>query len=184
MKALGYDRQLQQPIVAAGTWLPALCRIARSDGADLLWVVEALAPAGEDFVTDPLALDISAELAPPDVSMLPERLKGSYEDCITTGIFALLTIRRAFVLLLSMAQAVLIDRNKWGESRLLRFDFSEIFSRKEAATLHAVTALLHRESLAPDGGTPLIDTIDEELHRHAHGVSEDTENTHCVKRLS
>ena len=72
-----------------------------------------------------------------------------------------------------MAQAVLIDRNKWGESRLLRFDFSEIFSRKEAATLQAVTALLHRESLAPDGGTPLIDTIDEESHRHAHGVSKD-----------
>ena len=89
LKALGYDRQLQQPIVADGTWLPALCRIGRSDGADLLWVVEALAPAGEDFVTDPLALDISAELAPPDVSMLPERLKGSYEDAITTGIFGL-----------------------------------------------------------------------------------------------
>ena len=170
--ALGYERKLQQAIDADGTWIPALGRIARSDGKALVWIIEALAPAGEDFVTDPLALDIPGELAPPDVSGLPNRRQGNYEDAITSGIFGLDHPPR-FVLLLSIAQAVLIDRNKWAESRLLRFDFSDIFTRKEAATLQAVTALLHRESLAPDGGTPLIDTIDEESHRHAHGVSKD-----------
>ena len=85
--ALGYERQLQQLIEADGTWIPALGRIARSDGTDLVWVIESLAPAGEDFVTDPLALDIPEELAPPDVSALPDRGQGSYEGAITAGIF-------------------------------------------------------------------------------------------------
>ena len=172
LNALGYERQLQQPILSDGTWLPALCRARRSDRSDHLWIVETLAPAGDDFVTDPLALDVPEELGPADLSALPECWQGAYEDAITVGIFGLDQPPR-FVLLVSMAQATLIDRNKWGESRLLRFDFTEIFSRKEPATLQAVTALLHRESLAPDSGTPLIDTIDEESHRHAHGVSKD-----------
>jgi hypothetical protein len=172
LAVLGYERKLQQPIDANGSWVPALARIARSDGTDLIWIVEALSPAGEDFVTDPLALDISVDLAPPDVDALPDRRQGNYEDAIATGIFGLDHPPR-FVLVFSMAQILLIDRNKWAESRLLRFDFAEIFSRKESATLQAVASLLHRESLAPDGGTPLIDTIDEESHRHAHGVSKD-----------
>lgn len=172
LKALGYERQLQQPILADGTWLPALFRAQRSDGTDHLWVVEALAPAGDDFVTDPLALNFASELGPRETAELPDHFAGTYEDAVTNGIFGLDQPPR-FVLLLSMAQALLIDRNKWGESRLLRFDFTEIFSRKEPATMQAVTALLHTECLAPDTGTPLIDAIDEESHRHAHGVSKD-----------
>ena len=172
LKALGYDRTLQQPILADGTWLPGLHRAARSDGTDHLWVIEALAPAGEDFVTDPLALNFAAQLGPDETGDLPEPFSGTYEEALTAGIFGLDQPPR-FVLILSMAQAVLIDRNKWGESRLLRFDFTEIFSRKESATMQAVTALLHHECLAPDTGTPLVDTIDEESHRHAHGVSKD-----------
>ena len=72
-----------------------------------------------------------------------------------------------------MAHAVLIDREKWGESRLLSFDFGEIFGRDDFATIGAVAALIHATSLAPDSGTPLVDRIDEESHRHAYGVSRD-----------
>ena len=57
LSALGYERQLQQLIDADGTWIPALGRIARSDGTDLVWIIEAPAPAGEDFVTDPARPD-------------------------------------------------------------------------------------------------------------------------------
>jgi hypothetical protein len=32
---------------------------------------------------------------------------------------------------------------------------------------------LHATSLAPESGTPLVDRIDEESHRHAYGVSQD-----------
>jgi hypothetical protein len=172
LSALGYERRTELRVDADGTSIPVLSRIVRSDGSAAVWIVETLAPVGEDFGTDPLALEISATLAPPDSAEHPPLRKGSYEDAVTAGIFGLDRPPR-FVVLLSMSQAVLIDRNKWGESRLLRFDLTEIFARREAATFQAVAALLHKESLAPDGGTPLIDTIDEESHRHAHGVSKD-----------
>jgi N-6 DNA Methylase len=170
--ALGYDRRIELRVDADGTSIPVLSRVVRSDGSEAIWIVEALAPAGEDFITDPLALEISAALGLQDGTVHPPLRQGPYEDVITAGLFGLDRPPR-FVLLLSMSQAVLIDRNKWGESRLLRFDLTEIFTRREAGTLQAVAALLHRESLAPDGGTCLIDTIDEESHRHAHGVSKD-----------
>ncbi|MBB3020410.1 hypothetical protein FHR70_003491 [Microvirga lupini] len=88
------------------------------------------------------------------------------------GIFALEAPPR-FVVLLSMSQAVLIDRNKWSDSRLLRFRFPEIFGRGDNATVGVTAALLHAASLAPGSGTSLIDRIDEESHRHAFGVSQD-----------
>ena len=56
---------------------------------------------------------------------------------------------------------------------MLRFDFDEIFTRREEAALRATAALLHRESLLPASGESLLDGLDENSHRHAFGVSED-----------
>ena len=36
-----------------------------------------------------------------------------------------------------------------------------------------MAALLHRDSLSPDDGSPLLDTLDENSHKHAFEVSED-----------
>ena len=175
LQALGYERKPEPHILADGSALPVLCRGVGPDGSDRLWIVEALSPGSEDFSMDPLALEVSSDLLPASTSEMvdqPEAWAGTYEEAISKGVFGLDQPPR-FVLLVSMAQAVLIDRNKWGESRLLRIDFAEIFSRKETATIQAATALLHRESLSPGSGTPLIDRIDEESHRHAHAVSHD-----------
>ena len=62
---------------------------------------------------------------------------------------------------------------KWTQRRLLRFDWGEIFGRREAQTLKVAAALLRRESLVPDSGTALLDALDENSHRHAFGVSRD-----------
>ena len=56
---------------------------------------------------------------------------------------------------------------------MLRFDLAEIFSRGEPSTLEAMATFLHRDLLAPDSEASFIDHLDEESHRHAHGVSED-----------
>src|SRR5699024_3506910 len=68
---------------------------------------------------------------------------------------------------------VLIDRSKWNEKRILRFDWSEIFGRREKETLQASAVLLHRENLVPSDGEALHETLDEASHKHAYGVSED-----------
>ena len=78
-----------------------------------------------------------------------------------------------WLLVLNFHSVVLIDRSKWNEKRFLRFEFAEILSRKETSTLKAMAALLHRDSLSPDDGSPLLDTLDENSHKHAFEVSED-----------
>jgi hypothetical protein len=68
---------------------------------------------------------------------------------------------------------LLLDRFKWPNSRALRFDWSELLDRKEPLTLQATAALLHRDSLAPGSGVSLLESLDENAHKHAFGVSED-----------
>ncbi|MFT4929979.1 MAG: hypothetical protein ACI8WB_006114, partial [Phenylobacterium sp.] len=78
-----------------------------------------------------------------------------------------------WILLLGNRQALMIDRTKWAQNRLLRFDFAEILGRKETDTLKAASVLLHKDSLMPGTGQPLLDTLDEGSHKHAFSVSED-----------
>ncbi|WP_421320686.1 hypothetical protein [Aeromonas veronii] len=77
------------------------------------------------------------------------------------------------MLLLGSRQLLLLDRTKWAQNRLLRFELDEILSRKEDATLKALAALLHKDSLLPGSGAPYLDSLDDNAHKHAFGVSED-----------
>ncbi|HEY5865985.1 MAG TPA: hypothetical protein VI542_10650 [Candidatus Tectomicrobia bacterium] len=78
-----------------------------------------------------------------------------------------------FIVLVGLHEWLLLDRFKWPGSRALRFDWSEILDRKDPLTLQAAAALLHRESLAPESGVSLLESLDENAHRHAFGVSAD-----------
>ena len=79
-----------------------------------------------------------------------------------------------YVILAGLNQWLLLDRFKWPNNRVLRFDWSEILDRKDSATLQAAAALLHHDSLAPAAGTAsLLEGLDENAHKHAFGVSED-----------
>ncbi|MEY4445410.1 MAG: hypothetical protein RL444_523 [Verrucomicrobiota bacterium] len=78
-----------------------------------------------------------------------------------------------YVLLVGLREWVLIDRMKWPNNRLLRFDWAEILDRKEDLTLKAAAALLHSDSIAPATGSSLLEGLEENAHKHAHGVSSD-----------
>jgi hypothetical protein len=78
-----------------------------------------------------------------------------------------------FIILVGLQEWLLLDRFKWPNSRALRFDWSEMLDRKETLTLQAAAALLHRDSLAPGSGISLLESLDENAHKHAFGVSED-----------
>jgi len=78
-----------------------------------------------------------------------------------------------FSILVGLGEWLLLDRFKWPNSRALRFDWSELLDRKEPLTLQAAEALLHRDSLAPGSGTSLLESLDENAHKHAFGVSEE-----------
>jgi hypothetical protein len=174
LTALCFERHSELVVDAEGKLIPVLARRSFHDGRDAVWVVEVPSPAGADFEVDPLQIRFRCEqfegIATAEEA--EKRRKDNAEAALIKGIFALEAPPR-FVVLLSMSQAVLIDRNKWSDSRLLRFRFPEIFGRGDNATVGVTAALLHAESLAPGSGTSLIDRIDEESHRHAFGVSQD-----------
>jgi hypothetical protein len=79
-----------------------------------------------------------------------------------------------WVLAVSRDQLLLIDRQKWAASRLLRFELGTLLGENNPDALLAAATLLHREHTCPTGGgTPLLDELDENSHKHAYEVSSD-----------
>lgn len=78
-----------------------------------------------------------------------------------------------YVLMVGLREWILVDRMKWPNNRLLRFDWAEILDRKDDLTLKASAALLHSDSIAPATGSSLLEGLEENAHKHAHGVSSD-----------
>ncbi|WP_038378469.1 hypothetical protein [Bradyrhizobium elkanii] len=174
LAALGYDRNFRLLWDGEEKLIPVEAIRVDASGHDRVWIVEAVAPAGADFNADPLTTRFRCEQfenidAAADIG---KRRKDTPEAALNKGIFALRHPPR-FVIIMSMSQVVLVDREKWSDSRLLRFDLADLFGRNEPTTLGTVAALLHANSLAPETGTALLDRIDEESHRHAYGVSQD-----------
>lgn len=104
---------------------------------------------------------------------VPSALQGeTWADMLSDALFASEHPPR-YVLLAGLDQWLLLDRYKWPNNRALRFDWPEILDRKDADTLKACAALLHKDCLAPGEGNSLLESLDENAHKHAFGVSED-----------
>ena len=177
--ALGYSVRPVAQAVGLGP-LPLLARYDRADGEPLLWLLPAPSPRQDQapeggVLAGKLLRGLHGWLPehdrPGDESALRKVMRATVEDLVTDA-FALPEPPR-FVLILGDREWILADRGKWAEQRLLRFDWSELLGRRDSATLEAVTALLHRETLAPESGTSLVDTFDDSSHKHAYAVSED-----------
>ena len=178
LSPLGYQLKPSFVELDSGLKLPLLANYQQND-TPFLWVVEAHDKFDDDN-QDPLALNLLQLLLDKSVTQEPELLKKhksallnlSWQDVISKHILTEDNPPR-WVLLLGNRQALLIDRTKWAQNRLLRFDFEEILGRKETDTLKACAALLHKDSVMPESGQPLLDNLDENSHKHAFAVSED-----------
>jgi len=169
LEILGYPFSPQLQELDNGALLPLLGALEKTGGEPLLWILETVNPAGEE--SDPLELSLLETQYPGDAS--GELLTGiPLVELISKEIFTRTEPPR-WLLILSFSQIVLLDRSKWNEKRFLRFDLPEILSRRESSTLKATAALLHRESVCPVEGISLLDTLDENSHKHAFEVSED-----------
>ncbi|MDN3562401.1 Eco57I restriction-modification methylase domain-containing protein [Vreelandella neptunia] len=175
MGVLGIPYQPENRQLASNTELPVLSALGEQ-----LWVLGALDANNEG--EDPLSLQLHSN------QFLGE---GPHSDALTnTSWYSILNdavFRQAapynenpprWVLLISDRQGILIDRYKWSQNRMLRFDWEEILGRREDKTLKATAVLLHRESLAPPGnggkqGECRLDSLDENSHKHAFAVSDD-----------
>ncbi|HAU3266968.1 TPA: class I SAM-dependent DNA methyltransferase [Salmonella enterica subsp. salamae] len=178
LKALGYELNPHILMLDDDTPLPVLARYNSTDGSPWLWIVEA--HDQDEGTLDPLALSLLTAQFPADTDKhkrdsLRKKANGEYrswQDLLSTVVFTQNEPPR-FVLLLGNRQLLLLDRTKWAQNRLLRFDFEEILSRREIDTLKATSVLLHKDSLLPGSGAPYLDSLDDNSHKHAFGVSED-----------
>jgi len=173
---LGYEPRRSVKLLADGKLpVPLFGEVHKANGAPLVWIVPSLEKANDGL--DPLSLRIHPALlgkdAPPPQ---PDWRSEPLETAVTRGIFGGDDPPR-FLIIAGMRQWLLLDRTKWPERRLLRFDLNELFSRREESAIRAMTALLHRECVCPSDGISLLDTLDDNSHKHAYAVSEDLKYT-------
>lgn len=179
IEALGYSYKPQN-FLAKEITLPILAKIEKNDRPWLV-ICESVFEESDDFCSCPLTADLKKE----QYDTAPEKIVNeTVEKILSAELFAGDQPPR-WCLLLGPAQLLLIDRAKWAEKRALRFDLNEIFTRREPSTIKALTALAHRDSIAPEDGLVLLDTLDESSHKHAFGVSEELKYAlrECIELL-
>ncbi len=169
LAGLGYGYEPGNHVLEDGDEVPVLYA-ARQHGTVNLLVLGAYDAAGED--EDPLTLkphraQYHGEAPPPEAL-----LRETWNDIVTRRVFGQRHPPR-WVILLSAGRVLLLERGKWTHNRLLRFDLDDILGRRDGATLKAAAALLHRECLVPTQGGSLLDSLEENSHKHAFAVSED-----------
>lgn len=172
-EALGYPYTPKaEPVLISGEayQIPLLGEVLNAKAEPLLWVVECFNPSDEP--ADPLELSVRGQqITDPSLGLV---LEGeNWEKLISERIFGQ-EIPPRWVLAVSRDQLLLIDRQKWSASRLLRFELDTLLGEKNPDALLAAATLLHREHTCPTGGgTPLLDELDENSHKHAYEVSGD-----------
>ncbi|MDO9066985.1 MAG: class I SAM-dependent DNA methyltransferase, partial [Deltaproteobacteria bacterium] len=170
LAALGYTIQPQQCELLPGRPVPVWQVFGEQGKAPQLIIVPSYTPSqeDEDLLDQQLSAFHYAGIPVPPV------FKGmSMAEVISEAFFGADQPPR-YIILAGLNQWLLLDRFKWPNNRVLRFDWSEILDRKDSATLQAAAALLHHNSLAPAAGSAsLLEGLDENAHKHAFGVSED-----------
>ena len=167
MQALGYGAPAELPVVhelVPGLPMP-------------FWQLQlpglAIIPAYQPGAEDEDLLDHKLQSLHLGGQTVPPALQGeTWAEMLSDAVFGAEHPPR-YVLLMGLDHWLLLDRYKWPNNRALRFDWPEILDRKDADTLKACAALLQKTCLAPGEGNSLLESLDENAHKHAFGVSED-----------
>lgn len=167
LDALGYEKRNNVVVEVAGKYsVPIFHEEVRSSGAPLLWVVLSVANERDEDILQSSIFVASNE------DELSDAVMTEKNDDILSKLFFAGEEAPRWILLIGINQIALIDRNKWNEKRYLQFDLDEIFSRHEESTFQALSVLLHKDSLCPSDGVPILDKLDENSHKHSSGVSD------------
>jgi hypothetical protein len=182
LDALGYGALPTEPSLVelvAGQPLPIWMLLAEessatgTDGLNMHPPQLAIVPAYQPGREDEDLLDHGLTPLHYGSADVPSVLVGqTWADLVSDTLFAA-DLAPRYVLLVGLDHWLLLDRYKWPQNRALRFDLAEILDRKDTSTLQATATLLHQTSLAPGDGTSLLQSLDENAHKHAFGVSED-----------
>lgn len=171
LTALGYPDASEFTITVDESEIPVYLEMTKPNGAPLLWVLLAHSIEDDgDIMTSKL---FSTKTVDTDSTLYTDVFIGTQTEELIGKLLFGLTESPRFLMVITMNQIALIDREKWNNKRYLQFELEDIFSRREETTLQAMSVLLHKESICPDGGTILLDTLSDNSQRHASGVSQD-----------
>lgn len=186
--ALGLPANERELTLTSGLRLPLLGEKLDAAGDPYLWIFEATAAGGAENPeepgkkpvpaesdSDPLDLVLSDDQFEVALELPPEARKFKNRGWLTllsAGVFAETRPPR-WVILASPEQWLLIDRSKFSERRLLRFDWKELLGRRDDKTLQATACLLGQKAFAVKDGESLLEKLETESFKHAQGVSGD-----------
>lgn len=167
LDAMGYgNRKSVMAEVSDNLTVPVFHEEVKSNGAPLLWAFLCVAGERDEDILQSYIYRCSRDEE--EYGQAVELCNG---DILAKLFFAGEEAPR-FIILIGINQIALIDRNKWSEKRFLQFNLEDIFSRHSESTFMAMTVLLHKESLCPNDGGCVLDSLDENSHKHSAGVSE------------
>ncbi|MCB1633621.1 MAG: hypothetical protein KDI51_03475, partial [Xanthomonadales bacterium] len=163
LEALGYKIQPWQVELQGDMPVPIWAAFGEAHQAPQLLIVPAYQPGRED--EDPLdhrltVAHYGGQEIPPAFSKL------SWLEILSEALFGSDQPPR-YIILVGYREWLLLDRYKWPNNRALRFNWADILDRKDADTLKACAALLHKDCLAPGEGNSLLESLDENAHKHA-----------------
>lgn len=179
LHALGYEDsmvegEIEIPVSDTMT-APVYRAVKKANGAPLLWVILAAALDDDDeniLSANPI---FTGRISDNDLAAVTEDIlpQVKNEDLVNQVFFGNRAEQPRFVMLISIDQIILLDRNKWGDKKYFSFDLAAVFGRHELTTLKAMAVLLHKDSLCPAEEKPLLDTLDAASYRNANAVSDD-----------
>lgn len=130
LDVLGYELAPSLKELDDHSPLPVIGEVKKPNGAPELWLLEAVDDGEQQ---DPLTLALS-DCQYPEGETVPAVLQRvSFDELITRHVFGKAEPPR-WVILVGASHVVLVDRGKWNEKRLLRFDLGEILGRREPST--------------------------------------------------
>ena len=170
--ALGYQIQARELELQQGLPVPVWQMFGEPGRAPHLVIVPVFdgSAVREDECDDVLSQALSGTQY--QSGEVPAALRGlTWDGVVSEALFGADHPPR-YLILAGVDEWLLLDRFKWPNNRVLRFNWLEILDRRDTPTLQAAAALLHRDSLVPESGVPLLETLEENAHKHAFGVSE------------
>jgi len=167
LQAIGYQLAPENLALADGE-LPVLATYRDAKHQPLLVIVAAIAGV-DDEELGPLQLKPQAT----DNHGKSRQADADWEEALSRRLFADDNPPR-WVLLVHHDEWLLIERSKWGRKALLSFKLPDLFGPRDDKLLRALAALAGSQSVLPaEGGVALLDSLDDNSHKHAFEVSTD-----------
>ncbi|HGJ7698332.1 class I SAM-dependent DNA methyltransferase [Pseudomonas aeruginosa] len=167
LQAIGYQLAPENLALADGE-LPVLATYRDAKHQPLLVIAAAIAGV-DDEELGPLQLKPQAT----DSHGKSRQADSDWEEALSRHLFADDHPPR-WVLLVHHEEWLLIERSKWGRKALLSFKLPDLFGPRDDKLLRALAALAGSQSVLPaEGGVALLDSLDDNSHKHAFEVSTD-----------